>query len=80
MLATWLAATSGARAMISSTSVRSESRSFDATLWYPDDLPVIGYVDDAAVFAGAVKLVAAHIKPEHRAAAQRALARMREAA
>jgi uncharacterized membrane protein YkvA (DUF1232 family) len=43
----------------------------------PDVLPVIGYTDDAAVLAAAVKLVASHITPEHREAAQRMLARMR---
>ena len=31
----------------------------------------------AAVLAGAIKLVTSHIKPEHRDAAQRTLARMR---
>ena len=41
----------------------------------PDMLPVLGYTDDAAVLASAIKLVAAHIRPEHRAAAQAALAR-----
>jgi uncharacterized membrane protein YkvA (DUF1232 family) len=43
----------------------------------PDYIPVIGYTDDAAVIAGAVKLVTSHIKPEHRQAAQRTLERMR---
>ncbi len=43
----------------------------------PDVLPVIGYTDDAAVLAAAVKLVASHITPEHREAAQRMLARLR---
>jgi uncharacterized membrane protein YkvA (DUF1232 family) len=43
----------------------------------PDYIPVIGYTDDAAVLAAAVKLVTTHIKPEHRDAAQRTLARMR---
>ena len=43
----------------------------------PDVLPVIGYTDDAAVLAAAIKLVASHITPEHREAAQRMLARMR---
>jgi uncharacterized membrane protein YkvA (DUF1232 family) len=36
----------------------------------PDWLPVIGYTDDAAVIAAALKLVADHIKPVHRAAAK----------
>jgi uncharacterized membrane protein YkvA (DUF1232 family) len=43
----------------------------------PDYIPVIGYADDAAVLAGAFKLVSSHIKPEHRQAAQRMLARLR---
>jgi uncharacterized membrane protein YkvA (DUF1232 family) len=46
----------------------------------PDFLPVIGYTDDAAVLAAAIKLVASHITPEHREAAQRMLARMRSEA
>jgi len=41
----------------------------------PDMLPVLGYTDDAAVLATALKLAASHIRPEHRAAAKRALAR-----
>jgi uncharacterized membrane protein YkvA (DUF1232 family) len=43
----------------------------------PDVLPVIGYSDDAAVLAAAIKLFASHITPDHREAAQRALKRMR---
>jgi len=43
----------------------------------PDFLPVIGYTDDAAVLAAAIKLVASHITPDHREAAGRALARLR---
>lgn len=41
----------------------------------PDILPVLGYADDAAVLATAVRLVAAHLRPEHRDAARRALER-----
>ena len=41
----------------------------------PDMLPVLGFTDDAAVLATAIKLVASHIQPEHREAARRALAR-----
>ncbi len=41
----------------------------------PDMLPVLGYTDDAAVLATALKLVASHIRPEHRQAAKQALAR-----
>jgi uncharacterized membrane protein YkvA (DUF1232 family) len=44
----------------------------------PDMLPILGFTDDAAVLAAAVKVVAAHISPEHRAAARRTLARARE--
>lgn len=43
----------------------------------PDVLPVIGYTDDAAVLAAAVKLVASHITPNHREAARRTLGQMR---
>ncbi len=39
----------------------------------PDFLPVIGYTDDAAVLAAAIKLFASHITPDHREAAQRVL-------
>jgi uncharacterized membrane protein YkvA (DUF1232 family) len=46
----------------------------------PDVLPVIGYTDDAAVLAAAVKLVSSHITPDHREAAQRMLSRMRDTA
>jgi uncharacterized membrane protein YkvA (DUF1232 family) len=41
----------------------------------PDILPVIGFADDAAVLAAALRLVATHIRPEHREAARQALAR-----
>ena len=44
----------------------------------PDFLPLIGYADDAAVLGAAVKLMSAHIKPEHREAARRTLERLRE--
>jgi uncharacterized membrane protein YkvA (DUF1232 family) len=40
----------------------------------PDMLPVLGYTDDAAVLAAALRLVATHIAPAHREAARRALA------
>ena len=45
---------------------------FDAI---PDFLPFLGYTDDAAVLLTALRLVAGHIRPEHREAAQAALAR-----
>jgi uncharacterized membrane protein YkvA (DUF1232 family) len=41
----------------------------------PDMLPFIGFTDDAAVLAGAVKLVSSNITDDHRAAARDALAR-----
>jgi uncharacterized membrane protein YkvA (DUF1232 family) len=41
----------------------------------PDMLPVLGFTDDAAVLATAIRLVAAHITVEHRQAARAALAR-----
>ena len=44
---------------------------FDAI---PDVLPVLGFTDDAAVLASTIKLVAAHIRPEHRALAKTKLA------
>jgi uncharacterized membrane protein YkvA (DUF1232 family) len=43
----------------------------------PDYIPVIGYTDDAAVLAAAVKLVSSHITADHREAARRTLARLR---
>ena len=47
---------------------------FDAI---PDVLPVIGFTDDAAVLATAIRLVAGSITPAHRSAARAALARGR---
>jgi uncharacterized membrane protein YkvA (DUF1232 family) len=44
----------------------------------PDMLPVIGFTDDAAVLATAIRLVAAHIGRHHRDAARRVLARARD--
>jgi uncharacterized membrane protein YkvA (DUF1232 family) len=46
----------------------------------PDVLPLIGYTDDAAMLAAAIRLVAAHITPAHREAARRTLSRLRDAA
>jgi uncharacterized membrane protein YkvA (DUF1232 family) len=43
---------------------------FDAI---PDVLPLLGFADDAAVLATALRLVAGHIRPEHRDAARRSL-------
>jgi uncharacterized membrane protein YkvA (DUF1232 family) len=45
---------------------------FDAM---PDVMPMLGFADDAAVLATALRLVANHLLPEHRAAAQRAIER-----
>ena len=44
---------------------------FDAV---PDLLPMLGFADDAAVLAAAVKLVSDAILPEHREAARRKIA------
>ncbi|MEO6946679.1 MAG: YkvA family protein [Nitrobacter sp.] len=41
----------------------------------PDMLPVLGFTDDAAVLATAIRMVANHITPEHRDAARAALKR-----
>ncbi len=42
----------------------------------PDMMPLLGFADDAAVLATALRLVAGHMKPAHRAAAKRAMARL----
>ena len=41
----------------------------------PDVMPMLGFADDAAVLATALRLVASHLRPEHREAAKRALER-----
>jgi len=41
----------------------------------PDFLVGLGYTDDAAVLVTALRLVTAHMRPEHREAARLALAR-----
>jgi uncharacterized membrane protein YkvA (DUF1232 family) len=41
----------------------------------PDMLPILGFTDDAAVLATAIRMVAMHIRPEHRDAARAALQR-----
>ncbi len=43
----------------------------------PDLLPMLGFTDDAAVLATALRLLAGHVRPEHRVAAEAALARLR---
>src|SRR6266700_2128149 len=45
----------------------------------PDMLPVLGFTDDAAVLATAIRMVAGHITQEHRDAARAALKRGVEA-
>lgn len=42
----------------------------------PDMLPLLGFTDDAAVLATAIRLVANNIRPDHRDAARAALARI----
>jgi uncharacterized membrane protein YkvA (DUF1232 family) len=41
----------------------------------PDMLPMLGFTDDAAVLATALRMVVTHITPEHRDAARAALKR-----
>jgi uncharacterized membrane protein YkvA (DUF1232 family) len=41
----------------------------------PDVMPILGFADDAAVLATALRMVAGHMRPEHREAAKRALER-----
>jgi uncharacterized membrane protein YkvA (DUF1232 family) len=48
---------------------------FDAV---PDILPLVGFGDDAAVLIAAIRMVAAHMLPEHREAARAALLRLQE--
>lgn len=43
----------------------------------PDFIPMIGYTDDAAVFAALIGLVGRNLKPRHRAAAREAIVRLR---
>ncbi len=40
----------------------------------PDMMPVLGFTDDAAVLATAIRMVSVHIRLEHRDAARRMLA------
>ena len=47
---------------------------FDAI---PDVLPLAGFTDDAAVLLTALRMVAGHMRAEHREAARAALARMK---
>ena len=43
-----------------------------------DMLPVIGFTDDAAVLATAIKLVASHLRPEHRETAREKLQELKK--
>jgi uncharacterized membrane protein YkvA (DUF1232 family) len=44
----------------------------------PDVLPFLGFTDDAAVLLTALRMVAGHLRPEHRDAARATLVRMKE--
>jgi len=46
----------------------------------PDMLPILGFTDDAAVLATAIRMVSSHITPDHREAARATLKRGTEAA
>jgi len=43
----------------------------------PDFIPMLGYTDDAAVFAALLRLVGHNLKPRHRQAAREAIVRIR---
>ena len=47
---------------------------FDAM---PDVFPLLGFTDDAAVLLAALRMVGAHMRPEHRDAARAALERVK---
>jgi uncharacterized membrane protein YkvA (DUF1232 family) len=42
----------------------------------PDMMPLLGFTDDAAILATAIRLVASHITEDHRVAARTALDRL----
>jgi uncharacterized membrane protein YkvA (DUF1232 family) len=44
----------------------------------PDFIPMLGYTDDAAVFAALIGLVGRNLKPRHREAARKAVVRLRK--
>jgi len=48
---------------------------FDAL---PDVFPLLGFTDDAAVLLTALRMVGAHMRPQHRDAARAALARIKK--
>jgi uncharacterized membrane protein YkvA (DUF1232 family) len=45
----------------------------------PDVLPLLGFTDDAAVLFTVLRMVAGHLRPEHRDAARAALERIKAA-
>jgi uncharacterized membrane protein YkvA (DUF1232 family) len=44
----------------------------------PDFLPLVGFTDDAAILLTAIRMVGAHMRPEHRLAARAALDRLKQ--
>ena len=44
----------------------------------PDLLPLLGFTDDAAILLTAIRMVGAHMRPEHRLAARAAHDRFRQ--
>jgi uncharacterized membrane protein YkvA (DUF1232 family) len=67
-------------AMDSATPLRARAIMLAALAYFvlpidlvPDALTVIGFTDDATVLATAIAVAGAHIRPEHRAKAKRAL-------
>ena len=42
----------------------------------PDVMPLLGFADDAAILATALRMVSNHIRPAHREAARRAMQRV----
>ena len=44
----------------------------------PDILPLVGFTDDAAILLTAIRMVGAHMRPEHRLAARAALDQLRQ--
>jgi uncharacterized membrane protein YkvA (DUF1232 family) len=46
----------------------------------PDVMPILGFTDDAAVLTAALRLVASHVKAEHRTLAQEKLRTMMDSA
>ena len=44
----------------------------------PDFIPILGYTDDAAVFAALISVVGRNLKPRHREAARQAIVQLRD--